>query len=964
MSVKAWMAVATACALVGAALLAAPLHWICPDDLLRLDAGTAVPETGHAFLLPLQVPRENDRDGLSELHLYEDGRPLGPPHAAHDTVRTAGGGAFSHWGDALYFSSSDASDPRTNGRVYEARWPQHPTARAALAAQALLVAACVISLAAALRGARGASRGVRRLAWALALVLVAGTAPLGHALMRARLVRERLVELAASFTAPESSADTSGPSTAPPGASSAMPTGPAATLPTAGAARSATPRTLRLLDAPDALEFTAKGEPAAQHAAVAVTFPASLTLAPGEEAACSEPLDLREEDLAELHLLLRVRQGKRLLLRFTMREQDLADGAKKPAGEFHAALEVPVVPSDEWQALRLQEPLVLAGQQDWAGRDVHFTGLTLVNPAEAGVPLEMDLRDVELSDAGALYARTTHGSGRLAAGKDPRLAWWQSCAGEAAVPLPVEAAGRRLSGSVALLDPTGRGGEASYRVDVEDVRGARRTVLVGTLDASQGWTELQADLPASAPSARLVIGADDLPPGSVLAWSALRCVDPARRPQRAILVLVDTLRADATGCCGGAAPGASPALDALASQGASFTRCYSQASWTRPSMPSLFTGRYVAATGVQFLGERLPARYETIAESFASAGFHTLSFLTNTNAGPAAGLDQGFDEARLEMDHAFRDDSSLFLERIVSPRLAQLAEDDLFVFVHLMEVHEPFGPALRPADWREPSGAPVAADVHLDRPWVVAPTDASRRRLYALDVSSTDRALGAFLECWLQRWEDDDGLPVTVAVASDHGEFLGENGRWGHGWGPMLQPVLHVPLVLRAPGRIAPGTVCDDVVQNVDIGITLLQLAGVPDAGGLAEDDAGRAGRSLLPLLAAGRRDGPASALAGLESGSSRLFTVITPEEWLVGENGRLLPGDAAEVAAPPADRSSASFAGMLLAREPDFTRVWDAYLESQRAWRRRLWDGSGHEALAVDPGTLEQLRALGYLGR
>jgi hypothetical protein len=316
------------------------------------------------------------------------------------------------------------------------------------------------------------------------------------------------------------------------------------------------------------------------------------------------------------------------------------------------------------------------------------------------------------------------------------------------------------------------------------------------------------------------------------------------------------------------------------------------------------------------------------------------------------------------MDHAVLDESGPFLERIVSSRLAQLADDDLFVSVHLMEVHEPFGPRLRPADWSEPSGAPVVADAHLDRPWLVAPTDAARRRLYALDVSRTDRALGAFLERWLQRWEDDDGLPVTVAVASDHGEFLGENGRWGHGWGPMLQPVLHVPLVLRAPGRIAPGTVCDDVVQNVDIGITLLQLAGVPDAGGLAGDEAGRAGRSLLPLLATGRRDGPVSALAGLESGSSRLFTVITPEEWLVGENGRLLPDRSAGVAVPAADGSPASSADVLLAREPDFPRVWDAYLESQRAWRRRLWDGSGREALAVDPGTLEQLRALGYLGR
>ena len=30
-----------------------------------------------------------------------------------------GGGRFSHWGDQLYFSTSDGSDPRGNGRIYE-----------------------------------------------------------------------------------------------------------------------------------------------------------------------------------------------------------------------------------------------------------------------------------------------------------------------------------------------------------------------------------------------------------------------------------------------------------------------------------------------------------------------------------------------------------------------------------------------------------------------------------------------------------------------------------------------------------------------------------------------------------------------------------------------------------------------------------------------------------------------------
>jgi hypothetical protein len=50
--------------------------------------------------------------------LLEDGRPLGPAHAIHQTIRDAGGGAYSHWFELLYFSTSDGSDPRTNGREY------------------------------------------------------------------------------------------------------------------------------------------------------------------------------------------------------------------------------------------------------------------------------------------------------------------------------------------------------------------------------------------------------------------------------------------------------------------------------------------------------------------------------------------------------------------------------------------------------------------------------------------------------------------------------------------------------------------------------------------------------------------------------------------------------------------------------------------------------------------------------
>jgi hypothetical protein len=54
----------------------------------------------------------------SDLLLYENSRPLGPPHGVHEEIRASGDGAYSHWERLLRFSTPDGSDPRSNGREY------------------------------------------------------------------------------------------------------------------------------------------------------------------------------------------------------------------------------------------------------------------------------------------------------------------------------------------------------------------------------------------------------------------------------------------------------------------------------------------------------------------------------------------------------------------------------------------------------------------------------------------------------------------------------------------------------------------------------------------------------------------------------------------------------------------------------------------------------------------------------
>ncbi len=75
------------------------------------------------YVRPVPSEWTSDASGHSAITLFEDGLPLGPAHASHDDIRTLGKGRYSHWGEALYFSASDDTDPNTNGRVYSVQPP-------------------------------------------------------------------------------------------------------------------------------------------------------------------------------------------------------------------------------------------------------------------------------------------------------------------------------------------------------------------------------------------------------------------------------------------------------------------------------------------------------------------------------------------------------------------------------------------------------------------------------------------------------------------------------------------------------------------------------------------------------------------------------------------------------------------------------------------------------------------------
>jgi len=71
----------------------------------------------------IAVSDDFDNPSRSNLRLFENDRQLGSPNARHAYIRREGGGAYSFWRGGLLFSSSDNSDPRVNGRTYQASVP-------------------------------------------------------------------------------------------------------------------------------------------------------------------------------------------------------------------------------------------------------------------------------------------------------------------------------------------------------------------------------------------------------------------------------------------------------------------------------------------------------------------------------------------------------------------------------------------------------------------------------------------------------------------------------------------------------------------------------------------------------------------------------------------------------------------------------------------------------------------------
>ena len=158
-----------------------------------------------------------------------------------------------------------------------------------------------------------------------------------------------------------------------------------------------------------------------------------------------------------------------------------------------------------------------------------------------------------------------------------------------------------------------------------------------------------------------------------------------------------------------------------------------------------------------------------------------------------------------------------------------------FAFMNYLDAHEPY---LAPdASGPRYSARPRSlADYRMLRDWLPpegSPPRTEREVTLAEDsyddcIASLDERLGDLLAT-IDRLAH---LRETiVVVTSDHGEHFGEHSRdgkplFGHG-ASLLQPEVHVPLLIVAPGLIEPGRVVSELTSLRDLANTIVKLAGI-----------------------------------------------------------------------------------------------------------------------------------------
>jgi hypothetical protein len=467
------------------------------------------------------------------------------------------------------------------------------------------------------------------------------------------------------------------------------------------------------------------------------------------------------------------------------------------------------------------------------------------------------------------------------------------------------------------------------RFAVTVIDGQAETSLLEIRSDSMGrrWTDHEVDLSAFAGrTVRLRFDAEaDFPAYPVWGDPAIVVKRREPKPLNVLLISLDTLSADHLGCYGYKRQ-TSPTIDAkMAAQGTLFERAYSQYPQTIGSHMTMLTGLYPCAHGLP--GPKGTRRklgdVRTLPELLRAAGYRTGAVTENGYVNAATGFARGFG--------SFTGFTELTPKRYPAGMVSRTFGDGLrwitrerdrpwFLFLHTYEVHEPYDPPQKDLER-------VAAQTG---PYHLAD-------LYDGEIRHTDTALAQLLAALKSAGLIEKTL---IILTSDHGEQFGQHGAWQHS-NTLYNAVLHVPLILRAPG-VPAGRRIGDVVGLVDLLPTVLDVVGLPPHPTAQ-------GRSFAPLWRG--ESLPARTLYAEEHTWYLLVAAFAPpHKWIFSTAG-------------------GKTQAFDLLRDPDETRDLAETIgergEPLLAEFRSLCAANAREAPlteSLDPDVEEKLRALGYV--
>jgi arylsulfatase A-like enzyme len=337
----------------------------------------------------------------------------------------------------------------------------------------------------------------------------------------------------------------------------------------------------------------------------------------------------------------------------------------------------------------------------------------------------------------------------------------------------------------------------------------------------------------------------------------------AEKHPNVLLVSIDMLRPDHLHCYGYGQE-TSPNIDALAREGLTFGNHFASSSWTLPSHAAIFTSLPDSLHGCTDTDKRLDPSAVTLAERFQNAGYATAGFFSGPYLHPAFGLGQGFEryedcasyaakidgrpatEWAMDKDVMVESHKDVTNERVygaVKKWLDARPAKPFFLFAHFFDVHFDFTPP-PPFDkkfdptyvgWVDGKNFLFSDDYAKDMP---SRDFQHLLSLYDGEIAWTDSFIGRIRADLEKAGILDD---TVIAITSDHGTEFFEHDDKGHRK-TLWDEVIRTPLILRYPKKLPSGKRSNELSRGIDVGPTLLELAGFP-----APTDV--FGTSLMPLV-------------------------------------------------------------------------------------------------------------------